>query len=138
VPLVVRGPGFDGGNRVESLVSLVDLPPTLLDAANIDPPESMEGDSAMDLVATERSPTTVEHEWDEEVFIQISEAEVGRALRTERWKYSVYAPESDRWEDAASEHYVEHCLYDLAADPYEQVNLAGRPEYDDVAERLRE
>lgn len=138
VPLVVRGPGFDGGNRVESPISLVDLPPTLLDAAGIDPPESMEGDSAMGIVAAERSPEAVDPAWKDEVFIQISEAEVGRALRTDRWKYSVYAPNGDGRDDAASDHYVERYLYDLRADPYERVNLAGRPEYDDVAERLRE
>ena len=38
VPLVVSGGGFDGGDRVEDPVQLVDLPPTLLDAANIDAP----------------------------------------------------------------------------------------------------
>jgi arylsulfatase A-like enzyme len=137
VPLVVRGPGFDGGNRVASPVSLVDLPPTLLDAAGIEPPESMEGTSTMDLVTAERRPGTVEHDRGGEVFIQISETEVGRALRTDRWKYSVYDPDGDGWTDAASDHYVERYLYDLRADPYERVNLAGRPEYDDVAERLR-
>lgn len=52
--------------------------------------------------------------------------------------HSVYAPDGDGWEDAESDHYVERYLYDLAADPYERVNLAGKPEYGDVAERLRE
>jgi hypothetical protein len=33
---------------------------------------------------------------------------------------------------------VERYLYDLFADPYEQVNLVGRPEYRKVADELRE
>ena len=32
-------------------------------------------------------------EWPDDVFIQISEAQVGRALRTKRWKYGVDAPD---------------------------------------------
>ena len=141
VPLVVRGPGFEGGNRVDSPVSLVDLPATLLDAAGVEVPDEMEGDSAMGLVAAERGdagadPSAVE--WDDEVFVQISESEVGRALRTDRWKYSVYDPDADGWNESASDRYVERYLYDLDADPYELVNLAGRQQYRDVAERLRE
>ncbi|MFW5981295.1 MAG: hypothetical protein ACOCRU_01835 [bacterium] len=30
-------------------------------------------------------------EWREEVFLQISESQVGRAIRTNRWKYSISA-----------------------------------------------
>ena len=32
VPTALYGPGFEGGGRVDELVSLIDLPPTLLDA----------------------------------------------------------------------------------------------------------
>ena len=79
-------------------------------------------------------------DWPEEVFIQISEAEVGRAIRTDRWKYSVYAPNCRGGEhaDDGGEGYVERYLYDLYADPHEQVNLVGRPAYREVADGLRE
>ena len=136
VPLVVRGPGFEGGNRVDRPVSLVDLPPTLLDAAGIDVPASMEGNSTMGLVAAERGGD--DPAWTDDVFIQISEAEVGRALRTGRWKYSVFDPDADGWSTPASDRYVERYLYDLHADPYERTNLAGRAEHREVADRLRE
>jgi len=138
VPAVVRGPGFEGGNRVESPVSLVDLPPTLLDAAGIDVPGSMEGDSTVPLVDAERGTSEGPVEWTDEVFVQISESEVGRALRTDRWKYSVYDPDADGWSTPASDRYVEQYLYDLNADPYERTNLAGRTDYQEVAARLRE
>ena len=72
-----------------------------------------------------------------EVFIQISESQVGRAIRTERWKYSVSAPDVDAWDESASDRYVEEFLYDLEADPHELTNLAGIPAFREVADVLR-
>ncbi|MFB6119651.1 MAG: sulfatase-like hydrolase/transferase [Halobacteriaceae archaeon] len=130
VPLVLDGPGFEGGNVVEDPVSLLDLPPTLLDAADIDPPASMTGDPLGPVVAGDS-------EGRDAVFVQISEHEVGRAIRTDRWKYAVFDPEADHGDDPAGETYVERYLYDLDSDPHEQVNLVGRRDYADVAARLR-
>jgi arylsulfatase A-like enzyme len=79
--------------------------------------------------------------WSDDVFLQISESQVGRAVRTARWKYSVYAPDKDRVKDAGSDTYVEQFLYDLALDPHERVNLVADPSYravrHEMAERLR-
>jgi len=77
-------------------------------------------------------------DWPEEVFFQISEAEVGRGIRTRRWKYSVWAPDRKGGEDPRSDVYVERYLYDLAADPHEHVNLVGRKDYRETADRLRD
>ncbi len=41
VPLLLRAPGAPGGRRVEGVVELVDLAPTLLQAAGIEPPAGM-------------------------------------------------------------------------------------------------
>lgn len=76
-------------------------------------------------------------EWPEEVLVQISESQVGRAIRTDRWKYSVTAPRLHGWSDSASEHYVEDLLYDLESDPYELVNLIGLESYRSVADDLK-
>jgi len=38
VPLALQGPGFDGGGQLRELVSLIDLPTTLLDAAGLPVP----------------------------------------------------------------------------------------------------
>ncbi len=132
VPFVVRGPGFNRSMVVPELVSLVDIPPTLLEAADIPVPETMQGRSAMSLLKREVD------DWRNEAFIQISESQVARAIRTERWKYCVVAPDKDGARDQASEVYMEYQMYDLYADPYELVNLAGRTEYRDVAKQLRE
>lgn len=131
VPTAITGPGFMGGGQIRELVSLIDLPPTLLDAAGIEVPDYMHGHSIMPLVR--REPV----EWQKEVFIQISESQVGRSIRTDRWKYSVSAPDKHPHQDAGSDTYVEEFLYDLHADPYELKNLIGMDIYDDVVADLR-
>ena len=127
-----QGPGFDGGGRIQQLVSLVDLPPTLLDAAGLPVPEEMQGRSIVPLLHGNAA------EWPEEVFIQISESQVGRAVRTHRWKYSVVAPDKEGWRDPAADHYIEEYLYDLEADPYELTNLLGYESHQKVAAVMRE
>ncbi|WP_246998247.1 sulfatase-like hydrolase/transferase [Halosolutus gelatinilyticus] len=136
VPAILSGPGFDGGTDVERATSLVDLPPTLLDAAGIDAPDEMHGESLLPVVRRD-----VPDE-DGEAFVQISESQVGRALRTDRWKYAVAAPSPTGWRggsaEKSSEVYVERYLYDLERDPHERVNLVGRPDFRTVADDLRD
>lgn len=131
VPTAFCGPGFDGGGQIKELVSLVDLPPTLLDAAGIDVPELMPGRSIMPLLC---GKTT---DWPEEVFVQISESCVGRAIRSKRWKYAVVAPDKDGRKEMDSDFYEEAFLYDLQADPYELNNLIGLQTFKEVSETLK-
>lgn len=156
VPAVFRGPGFEDGGRIDGPVSLVDLPPTLIDAAGLAVPAAMEGESVLPLVDGSQSGVRSgdgdpgSESGDEigaaggrprrdDVFVQlISHAEVGRALRTDRWKYSVYAPEANPDDDPQPDRYVERYLYDLRADPYEETNLVGRDDYRAVADELRD
>lgn len=132
VPTMLHGGPFVGGGQVQQLVSLVDLPPTLIDACGLPVPETMSGRSILPLVR--RSDA---HAWHDDVFVQISESHVGRAIRTSRWKYAVTAPEKNGGQDPGSDKYVESELYDLYADPYELANLINRAAYDEVKTRLR-
>lgn len=132
VPTALTGPGFFGGGRLREMVSLVDLPPTLLDAAGIPVPETMAGRSILPLLRGERAG------WPEEVFAQISESQVGRCVRTRRWKYSVSAPDKNGNRDPGSDRYVEEFLYDLQADPWEMTNLVAFDSHAEVREVLRE
>jgi arylsulfatase A-like enzyme len=132
VPTAFCGPGFQGGGRVQELVSLVDLPPTLLDAAGIPVPDVMQGRSILPLLRGDRDA------WPTEVFTQISESQVGRCVRTHRWKYSVHAPDKHGWRDSCSARYEEEFLYDLLADPYELTNLVRHESHADVRAHLRE
>jgi arylsulfatase A-like enzyme len=136
VPTALSGPGFDGGGAVSRLVSLIDLPPTLLDAAGLDAPADMAGRSLLPLLRHSKHP------WPDEVFLQISESQTGRAVRTARWKYAVRSPEVDGNGDAVSkpfaETYVDDCLYDLKADPWELTNLVGYTSHTAVVKVMRE
>lgn len=125
VPLIVRGPGFRGGGAPDELVSLIDVPATVVAAAGVAVPAHFRGRALQPLGAWETD------DWPQEVFIQISESEVGRAIRTRRWKYAVAAPVpgSNPLEDAGSDRYVEAYLYDLQQDPCELRNLAGDAKY---------
>ncbi len=132
VPMIACGPGFTGGRTVENLVSLIDVPRTILSAAGVEIPEHFQG---RDLHAPAAGDPG---DWEDEVFVQISESQVGRAIRNRRWKYSVVAPDKPGRGADGSDEYIEEYLYDLEADPHERDNLVGRPEYHDDADRLRE
>ena len=131
VPMIACGPGFRVGTVVEQLVSSIDLPPTLLAAAGVATPAEMRGRALQPLV----EGTAVS--WPQEVFIQISESLVGRAVRTRRWKYSVRAPgDVDPLNTCGSDVYVEDFLYDLESDPHERRNLVTDPAYANVRSEL--
>ena len=132
VPTMLHGPGFMGGGQLQQLVSLVDLPPTLLEAAGIPVPAEMQGRSIVPLANGDTAG------WPDEVFVQISEAQVGRAVRTHRWKYGVDAPDKHAGRNAGSDTYTEEYLYDLQADPYELTNLIGVESHRQAADVLKE
>ncbi|MGP3942641.1 sulfatase-like hydrolase/transferase [Streptomyces sp. 6N106] len=132
VPTVLRGPGLRGGVRLPELVSHVDLPPTLLRAAGIPVPPQMQGRSLLPL-----PHSTDGAEWPREVLFQISESEVGRGLRTDRWKYAATAPGADAWNEPRAERYQDAYLYDLHSDPDELRNLVDDPTHEDVLVKLR-
>lgn len=135
VPTMLRGGPFTGGGQLQQLVSLVDLPPTLLDACGIDVPASMQGRSILSLV---RRDAAAAEAWPDDVFVQISESQVGRCVRTRRWKYSVRDVEGCDTRDGSASRYVEEFLYDLHYDPYELTNLIGWESHAQVRRIMRE
>jgi arylsulfatase A-like enzyme len=128
VPTLFTGPGFDGHGIYDGMASLIDLPPTLLAAADIEPPDQMQGRS---ILGAEPKP-------EDAVFIQVSEDHVGRALRTRRWKYEVIAPDASGWNDMAAGVYREAHLYDLESDPHELDNLVASQDHATVRAALRD
>ncbi len=133
IPLILAGPGFEGGKVVEELVSQVDVTPTLLAAAGVRAPETMQGHSAKGLVEGKSEG------WRNEVFFQMSEFVTGRGLRTPEWTYAAAAPKKAGWKPVPSAaEYVEYAMYDNRADPFQLVNLAGREETRAAAAQLRE
>jgi arylsulfatase A-like enzyme len=122
VPLIVRWPGHvPAGKRVSALTSMIDVVPTVLDLMGVPQTVSMRGESMRQL-------------WDygynkrSAVFMEVFES-YGFwgpifAVRTERYQYNWYLGDDDE-------------LYDIVSDPFEMVNLAGKPEFRDTIIGLR-
>ena len=134
IPTALCGPGFDGGGCVQHATSLVDLPPTLLDACGLGIPDVMEGRSVLPLLRGDIAG------WPGESFIQVCDDQVGRAIRTARWKYCVMSdrPAGAVGRDFSDVVYRETYLYDLACDPYELTNLIACASHGAVRAWLRE
>lgn len=130
VPLIISGPGFTGGKRIQELVSTVSLPKTFLAIAGIDAGDRMAGEDLKALVQGAYS------ERRNEIFAQISESRVGRCIRTEDYLFSVYAPGKNGFDYADSEEYEPDFLYDLKKDPYELCNLIDDSDYASIMKKL--
>lgn len=131
VPLVISGGPFSAGGRRPELISTVDVPATLFDIAGLEDLDSLHGRSLLPLVNRQ----VPEGGWRDSVFVQISESQLGRAIRTDRWKYSIIAPDKSS-KDASSDSYEEDALYDLYADPYELHNLIHEARFEEVTADL--
>jgi len=126
IPMIACGPGFRGGKVIDELVSLMDTTPTLLAAAGVEKPGYMRGRPLQELLDGDA------RNWPQDIFMQISESQVGRAVRTRKWKYSVYAPDKNGGKDPDADRYREQFLYDLEADPHERNNLVDDPDLEYV------
>jgi N-acetylglucosamine-6-sulfatase len=115
--------------QVDSFALSVDIAPTLLDAAGVAIPRSVQGRSllaqARGKAGATRESFLVEYYGHENPFPWIANIDY-RAVRMGRYKYI-------RWirEDEAQE------LYDLEADPFELRNLAGEAALANVLQRAR-
>jgi arylsulfatase A-like enzyme len=129
----MHGPGFETAQQISQMVGIIDIAPTLLEAAGVPVPPTMKGASLMPLLHDEK----VRSAWPSEQLIQISESMTGRAIRTRDWTYCV-AEITGTTNQQAAPVYQEYQMYDQRNDPYEQVNLAGRKEYRKQADELRD
>jgi arylsulfatase A-like enzyme len=111
IPMLVRWPGHFPVESRDGLVANIDLAPTILEAAGIDPPRNwaIDGNSLLDGDA--RSEVLLEY-WKEPDHGFRSWA----AIRTEDWIYVEYLSK-DRMGVIAREYY------DLQADPFQLTNL---------------
>lgn len=111
VPLLIRAPGLDAGER-SALSEHVDIPPTILGLLGLPPHPSFQG---VDLLGAASGKT-------KSVFL------VGQALREQ------YAVVDGRWKLIFDADFASYELYDLEADPGELHDLAT--ERADVVARL--
>ncbi len=136
VPLVVRGPGFRGGARSDALVTNLDLVPTLVKAAGGDRLPELPGIPMQDRLPQD-AKSGRRSVGPKSILVQVSESEVGRAVRTRDHLYAVKASRIDPWagyRHPGAPRYRDHLLYDLNADPAQRNNLVAVPQ---SAELLR-
>lgn len=135
VMLMLRAPGLPAGLAIDSLVSQVDLFPSLCALLGIDPPQWLQGESLL--------PTLEGRRTREETFAEITyhaAYQPQRAIRTDRWLYietfdSRTRPTLANVDDSASKALWVDAgwadqpaptvrLHDLMFDPHERHNLA--------------
>jgi N-acetylglucosamine-6-sulfatase len=120
VPLIVRGPGVPEHTVVRTLVSNIDLAPTIVDVTGIRAHRLLDG---LSLVPLLRKPSL---HWNRPLLIESPlrhPERVYTAIRTDRYLYVEYA-------DGERE------LYDLALDPYELQSVHADPRYAAVRDEL--
>lgn len=120
VPMIVRWPGAGSGRVAQGLASLVDIMPTILDAAGaLAPgaqcPAGLDGRSLRPLMEGECA------DWREDLVVESGGT---RALLTPEWKLV-------RWNNGTEE------LYDRRRDPHDLANLGKDPALESVRARLR-
>ncbi len=148
VPLILQLPGVITQNKkIDSLVELIDVMPTILEILNIDIPETVHGKSLLPILKgkTEKHKETVfaqggveqeatlkpgevtgEYKLKQQVLIDYPKTMFRtKMIRTERFKY-IYRLESE-------------CeLYDLQNDPDELNNLINNPNYENIISLMKD
>ena len=130
MPLLVAWPEhFPAGREVQALTQNIDFAPTFLDLAGVAVPATMQGKSLVPLLRGE-TPA----DWREAIYYHYYESQATHnvaahyGLRTSRYKLAYfYEPQWQRWE-----------LYDLASDPDELDNLAGKPDAAPLLAKLQQ
>jgi iduronate 2-sulfatase len=122
--------------KTAALVETVDIFPTLLDLAGLDPLPVTDGLSFAPLLDDPEQP------WEDAAFHVFNrsrtvdgerQAVIGHAIRTARHRYVAWQV---GWE--ADGKLVAEDLYDYDSDPHETQNHAGDPEYTATKKELRE
>ncbi len=122
IPLVIKGKGFTKGKIENKMVSLIDLPPTILYSGLIYPPEHYQGEALQ-----EKGDYGF-------AFVQISESQCGRAIRTKDYTYSVSCA---KFLSSSSKIYFEDYLYDNTIDAAQKNNLIKSKEYVQIKNSLK-
>lgn len=121
VPFLARWKGqITSGARTNSLLSLVDIAPTIMDICGINAEPSMQGVSQLE---TFKNPESASRDW----CLVENRAEPDFYVKTlvmGRYKMNYYLNRN------------EGELYDLVEDPYEYVNLYNKSEYADLRTQM--
>jgi arylsulfatase len=147
IPLLVKLPkNYNSGLRLDTFAEIIDLLPTVLDAADIEIPEEVQGMSLMPVCRGER--TVHRTEAHSQYFCGSIHVEPALMIRDHDFKLTVYPEQESIHEKLYGDHYLKYSaffdqplvegeLYDLRNDPYEERNLFGDPDYAQQQARLQ-
>lgn len=127
-PLIVRWPGVvQPGSRQSAMVSILDLPETFLEIANVAVPDDMQGRSLVPLLRGEFPA-----DWRKSFYYQYFEHPGWHQVRrhagvvTDRYKlFHFYQQDMNYW-----------TLIDRKLDPHELTNVYNDPAYTDIRKKL--
>jgi len=128
IPFIIRWPGhIPAGKKSNSLLSIVDIAPSILGLIKIKTPTGIEGAdlSRIMLGCEENGPSSI-------FLMEVISTDEGymqgigewRGIRTARYTYA-------RWQNG--EGWI---LYDNEADPYQLENLINSPKYKNIKEEM--
>jgi choline-sulfatase len=120
VPLLIKIPDMTEGTSTDSITSLIDLFPTLLDLNSIEQPDTLEGKSLMPIINGETENDN-RSAFSEYYSSRIPE----RMIRKGNYKYIYSHGDLDQ-------------LYNLKTDPFEKNNLSKQEKFADIQNDLRE
>ncbi len=118
VPLLVKHPTITAGSRCSSPVTLVDILPSLLEAAEIDPEDDYSGDSLFGVLDGSVGRDAVFCQYEQKQFATYM-------IRTNDYKYIYSVPDETEY------------LFDLVRDPEETRNRAANPLFTGKTAELR-
>lgn len=138
IPFIMTGGGLEKlqstkqfiGKNFQGFVSLLDLTATILDIADAPIPEEYESKSVLNMLENNKGR--------DHIFMQISESQLGRAIITDKYTYSVKAPLSMGITKAKGKLYKEHLLYDNEKDKAQHNNLIKNKAYKEIKKQLKE
>lgn len=132
VPLVIGGGYIKSAKSIDELVSLESLAKTAakLMSNHCSCTDALLGE---DLLALDPNNTNE----DKELYYQISESRVGRALRTSKYLFAVNAPKLNGTEAYSATAYVDDYMYDIKNDDIEINSLVYALNYKEIREQLR-
>jgi arylsulfatase A-like enzyme len=126
IPMIAWGAGVPAGSTTETLVRNIDVMPTMLDLAGVEPTTTVDGRSV--LPALRGRPMDAPGELFYEYYWEhaFPHTPTTFALRGERYKYIYYHGVWDTQE-----------LYDLQSDPLERYNLIDIPAFQDTVQSMQ-
>ncbi len=162
-PFIVRWPSIvEAGTVTHSLISSIDIAPTLVELATGKIPEQFQGNPfsevLIDRFAETRNAIYAEHNWHDyqaheravrdenylyirNAFPELNASPPADAVRSPTYQKMIALYEKDALEEDQMDCFITprpaEELYDVVNDPFQLTNLAGKPEYKKILNEMQ-